>query len=217
VKIERVTAELQHAISKSRGQEKALARTEDLGRRRSMVALKNNRGFSLVETMTVIGIVAIMGTFAVPPLISWLQNKGLNSAARDMYSNFRKAQSIAVKNNRNCAISFDGTQGYMVFVDEDKDYTYDPTAVPPKKADTIIAQVLWSQYRNVKLAEVAKPVTFADNDESSPKPTVAFRPNLIPSKSDGSIGNGSVKLQNSNSRRADIAISVSGNISLKWY
>ena len=72
-----------------------------------MVALKNNKGFSLVETMTVIGIVAIMGMFAVPPMISWLQNKGLNSAARDLYSNMRKAQSIAVKNNRNCAIRFD--------------------------------------------------------------------------------------------------------------
>jgi len=166
-----------------------------------MVALKNNRGFSLVETMTVIGIVAIMGTFAVPPLISWLQNKGLNSAARDLYSNMRKAQSIAVKNNRNCTISFnsDGT-GYMVFVDQDKDYTYNSTATPPKKADTLVAQILWSQYRNVQ-------VDYA-NITFSPK-SFSFQPNLIPTRA------GTVELNNSNSRDLYVVVSPSGNISLR--
>jgi prepilin-type N-terminal cleavage/methylation domain-containing protein len=194
------------------GRRQALARMDDLEERGSMVALKNNRGFSLVETMTVIGIVAIMGTFAVPPLISWLQNKGLNSAARDLYSNMRKAQSIAVKNNRNCAISFDGDKGYSVYVDKNKSFSYDA-------GDEKIREVLWSQYRNVQLD---KSISFAANDEdyfdengeTSKKPTVAFRPNLIPVDPGGS-GNGKVVLRNSNST-AEIAVSVSGNISLKW-
>jgi len=82
-----------------------------------MASIRNSNGFSLVEAMVVIAIVAIMGVFAVPSMISWLNNKGLQNAARDMYSNLRKAQSIAVKNNRNCAISFNGTTGYTVYVD----------------------------------------------------------------------------------------------------
>ena len=151
-----------------------------------------------------------MGMFAVPPMISWLQNKGLNSAARDLYSNMRKAQSIAVKNNRNCSISFDGSNGYKVFVDQDKDYIYNPTAVPPKKADTLIAQVLWSQYRNVQFVSAG----FAKNTLT--QPTVAFQPNLLPLEPLGGAPNGTVALKNSNSRKADIVINVSGNLSLRW-
>jgi len=169
-----------------------------------MVALKNNKGFSLVETMTVIGIVAIMGTFAVPPMISWLQNKGLNSAARDLYSNMRKAQSIAVKNNRNCVVSFDGATGYTVYVDMNKNYVHDA-------GEEMIAQVIWSQYNNMRLAQ---PVNF---DNSSGKPSIAFQPNLIPADKGGGIANGTINLESTaNARKADIAISVSGNISLDW-
>ena len=134
---------------------------DDLDKRGSMVALKNNKGFSLVETMTVIGIVAIMGMFAVPPMISWLQNKGLNSAARDLYSNMRKAQSIAVKNNRNCAISFDGTTGYTVYVDQNKNYKHD-------SGEQIIAQASWAEYRNVQFVSA----DFAKN--TLIQPTVCF-------------------------------------------
>ncbi len=91
-----------------------------------MAAIKNNKGFSLVELMVVIGIVAILGAIGIPSMISWLQNKGLQSAARDLYSNMRKAQSMAVKNNRNCAVTFDGTSlVIMVYVDENKNFSYD--------------------------------------------------------------------------------------------
>lgn len=170
-----------------------------------MVALKNNKGFSLVEAMVVMAIVAAMGAFAVPSMISWLDNKGLQNAARDMYSNLRKAQSIAVKNNRNCAVSFDGTKGYAVYVDLDKNYKRDA-------GEEIIAQASWSQYRNVVLDG---GVSFADN--VSGQPTLAFRPNLIPLEAGGTAGNGTISLKNDVSRKADITISVSGNISLKWY
>ncbi|MGW8157717.1 MAG: GspH/FimT family pseudopilin [Desulfoprunum sp.] len=169
-----------------------------------MASIRNSNGFSLVEAMVVIAIVAIMGVFAVPSMISWLNNKGLQNAARDMYSNLRKAQSIAVKNNRNCAISFNGTTGYTVYVDLDKDYERDA-------GEEIIAQASWSQYRNVVLDGA---VNFADN--ASSQPTVAFRPNLIPLEAGGTAGNGTISLKNDKSRKADITISVSGNISMKW-
>jgi prepilin-type N-terminal cleavage/methylation domain-containing protein len=170
-----------------------------------MEATKNDKGFSLIELMVVIGIVAILGAIGIPSMVSWLQNKGLQSAARDLYSNMRKAQSIAVKNNRNCAISFNGTTGYSVYVDLDKDYKHDP-------GEEIIAQATWSQYRNVSLNG---GVDFAVN--GSGQPTVAFRPNLIPLEAGNVDGDGTISLMNDKSRKADIAITVSGNISLKWY
>lgn len=174
-----------------------------------MAKIRNNKGFSLIELMVVVAIVAIMGTFAVPPMISWLQNKGLQSAARDLYSNMRKAQSMAVKNNRNCAISFDGltpkgSLGYTVYVDDNpKDFVY--TA----GSEQIIARVLWSQYRNVQLAN---DVNF---DDTSGKPTFSFQPNLIPTDKSGGFANGTVRLKNSIPRQLEVVVSISGNVSLK--
>ena len=167
-----------------------------------MVVIRKNAGFSLVEVLTVVAIVGILGAVGIPSMFSWLSNKGLQSAARDLYSNMRKAQSTAVKNNRNCAISFDGASGYMVYVDEDKDFSHDA-------GEQIIAQAIWSQYRNVQLDDV----NFTDNGDS--KPTVAFQPNLIPADKNGGIADGTVKLKNSTPRELDVVISTSGNISLR--
>ncbi|MFT5728338.1 MAG: prepilin-type N-terminal cleavage/methylation domain-containing protein [Desulforhopalus sp.] len=169
-----------------------------------MSVINKNTGFSLVEVLTVVAIIGIMSAIAMPPMFSWLSNKGLQSAGRDLYSNMRKAQSTAVKNNRNCAVSFDAS-GYMVYVDEDKSFSHDASE------EQIIAQVLWSQYRNVQVDGVG----WVNFDNTSGKPTIAIQPNLIPADNGGGIANGTVKLKNSNSRNLEVVVSISGNISLK--
>lgn len=166
-----------------------------------MVEIRNNKGFSLVELMVVIGIVAILGAIGIPSMMSWLANKGLQSAARDLYSNMRRAQSTAVKNNRNCAITFDGLTGYLVYVDENKNFSYDG-------GERKIAEVLWSQYRNVQLESVNFAIV------TGTKRTIAFQPNLLPTGS-GGLGNGTAKLINSIPRELSVVVSVSGNISLR--
>ena len=172
-----------------------------------MAVIEKNNGFSLVEVLTVVAIIGIMSTFAIPPVFSWLSSKGLQSAGRDLYSNMRKAQSIAVKNNRNCAVSFDAS-GYMVYVDAGiTKFSYDV-------GEQIIAQARWSQYRNVQ-GDGALLADWVNFDNSSGKPTIAFQPNLIPADKGGGIANGTVKLKNSNSRKLELVVSVSGNISLK--
>ncbi|GAB6192345.1 GspH/FimT family pseudopilin [Desulfocastanea catecholica] len=167
-----------------------------------MAVLRNNRGVSLVEVLTVVGIIGILSAVAIPNMFSWLSNKGLQSAGRDLYSNMRKAQSTAIKNNRNCAVSFDDDKGYMVYVDTDKSFSHNGV-------EQIIAQVLWSQYRNVQFVGV----NFADNDDGDP--TIAFRPNLLPDVKPPSFPNGTVTLKNSVPRQLELKVSRSGNISLE--
>ena len=82
-----------------------------------MNGLREDKGFSLVEVLTVVAIIGIMGAIAVPSFLSWLSNKGIQSASRDLFSNMKKAQSLAVKLNRNCTVTFNGTSGYTVYVD----------------------------------------------------------------------------------------------------
>ncbi len=172
-----------------------------------MILRKNNKGFSLPEVMTVVAIIGVMSSIAMPPMFSWLGNKGVQSASRDLYSHMRKAQSVAVMRNRNCAITFNETVNgvtydYVVYVDENKNFSYDA-------GETVIAQVLWSQYRNAQLANV----NFTANGGGDA--TIAFRPNLIPADYDGGIANGTVKLKNSGSLQFDVVVSASGNVSLR--
>jgi prepilin-type N-terminal cleavage/methylation domain-containing protein len=187
-----------------------------------MTILRKNEGFSLPEVLTVVAIIGIMSAIAIPSMLSWLSNKGMQSAARDLYSNMKKAQSFAVKENRNCAVTFNGTAGYTVYMDAatpwdasaatNKNFVHDAGA-----GERIIAQVLWSDYRNVEL-DTANPPSFADN--SGGNPTIAFQPNLIPVIPPKTpvkflASDETVRLKNSNGRTATLTVSISGNISLK--
>lgn len=183
-----------------------------------MTVIRDNKGFSLPEVMTVVAIIGVMSAVAVPPFLSWLSNKGIQSAARALYGNMKKAQSLAVKQNRNCAVTFNGTSGYTVYVDASTpwnpsaatngNFLYDSAA-----GERVIAQVSWSDYRNVDL-DATDPPNFAANTAGDS--TIAFRPNLIPADPSGGFANGSVVLKNSNGKKATLAVSISGNISLKF-
>jgi type IV fimbrial biogenesis protein FimT len=83
-------------------------------------------GFTAMELMVVIGMIAILATVAVPNIISWLPNYRAKAAARDMISNFQKAKMEAVKRNTDVVITFTtgayspgGHVGsYQIFVDD---------------------------------------------------------------------------------------------------
>ena len=83
-------------------------------------------GFTLVELMIVIVVIAILSAIAVPNIINSLPNYRLKAAARDMISNFQKAKMEAVKANKDVIIQFtpgayaaSGQVGsYQVFVDD---------------------------------------------------------------------------------------------------
>lgn len=183
-----------------------------------MKRLRTEDGFSLIEVLTVVAIIGVMGAIAVPSFLPWLSNKGIQSASRDLFSNMKKAQSLAVKLNRNCTVTFNGTSGYTVYVDAstpwnpsastNANFVYDAAA-----GERVVAQVLWSQYRNVAL-DAGSP-TFAAN--SAGDSSISFRPNLIPIEPSGGFPvDRSVVLKNSNDKKSTIAVSISGNISLKF-
>lgn len=66
-----------------------------------------NKGFTLIESMIVIAIIAILSAIAIPAYLKWLPNKRLKSAAQDIYSNLQLAKILAVKNNTPKSVIFD--------------------------------------------------------------------------------------------------------------
>lgn len=74
--------------------------------RESNRAEKNRDGFSIVELMVVIAVIAILGATAVPSVINWLPNYRLNTAADDLVSRLQQAKIQAARLNSECAVVF---------------------------------------------------------------------------------------------------------------
>lgn len=78
--------------------------------------IHNKNGFTLIELMIVICLIAIITGFAVPSLLRAIPGIALKSAANDLASDMRYARSLAVKNQETVRVSFNPAAGlYQIF------------------------------------------------------------------------------------------------------
>ena len=73
--------------------------------------MQNKKGFSLIELMIVIAIIAILSAITVPNLISWYRNQGLKNAVVELQSNLHLAKMTAIRQNRNCSVNINTGSG----------------------------------------------------------------------------------------------------------
>ncbi len=84
-----------------------------------MKKMKNN-GFTLMELMIVIAIVAIMASIAIPNFIGWLPERRLDAGLQDVLQGLQKSRSRAIMLNRRVVVNFDAAaESFTAFVDED--------------------------------------------------------------------------------------------------
>ena len=97
--------------------------------------MKISRGFTLVELMVTLAVVAILLTVGVPSMTEFVKNNRLTATTNGFVSSLTLARSEAVKQGRNatlCVSSDQATctganwaQGWLVWVDLDSDGTLD--------------------------------------------------------------------------------------------
>jgi len=183
--------------------------------------LKNKNGFTLIELVVTIGVIAILAIIATPLINKTLPNYRLKSTARDLYSMFRLARVEAVKRNLNVVIvidpevySPDGMAGsYHVFVDDgagggnaENFKCENPDGYDPSSSGTeeIIANV--SMPKKVSL--------FNTNFAGTPQ-SIAFNNRGLPLKdSNLPLNDEHVLLRNTN-RWYKITVSSAGHIKLE--
>lgn len=159
-------------------------------------------GFTVVELLITIAIIAMAAALAVPGFISWLPDYRLRSAAQDLFSNFQKAKLTAVKRNLNTAVCFHNS-GYVMFLDADIDFEKDG-------AEEAVTQVDWEDYKSISVDPAA--ITF---DSSSGQPCIAFRPTGIPADNGGGFASGTAPISNTNDRITRVIISQAGHIRIQ--
>jgi type II secretion system protein H len=71
-------------------------------------------GFTLLEIMIVVAMIAIMAAIAVPNFSTVIANSRLKAAARDLYSKVQQARSLAIRDNQTYAIGFDAVNNQML-------------------------------------------------------------------------------------------------------
>ena len=73
-------------------------------------------GFSVVELMVAIAVVAILAGLATPALVTWKQRHQLNGAAANLAADLEQAKMRAIRENSFVAVLFTAG-GYTIFVD----------------------------------------------------------------------------------------------------
>ena len=81
--------------------------------------MKPNTGFTLLELMIVISILAFLAAVSTPNIISWFEGRKLSSASRDVLSAMQTARLRAVKERANAVVRFDLVNNtFEAFVDD---------------------------------------------------------------------------------------------------
>ena len=87
-----------------------------------------NKGFTLIELMVTIALVAILMTVAIPSFVTYQRNSELTSFTNTLRAGINAARGEAIKRGRNAMvvpIDGDWNKGWVVFVDVTRsgDYT----------------------------------------------------------------------------------------------
>lgn len=85
------------------------------------------KGFTLIELMTTIAILSILVGISIGVGPGIIQSAKVRAELRGFFSDCRKAQMHAIKNNRNVALTAQvGSPGtYQLFEDDNENFTHD--------------------------------------------------------------------------------------------
>ena len=197
---------------------KTLSRTSPLERKNLFSSLPAHpfrfvasTGFSIVELVVILVIVAILAAFALPNLSEWQANTKVKAVARDVVIHLQLAKMEAIKANERAVALFTagayspaGQVGsYTIFLDTNQNFAQDAGE-----------QVIIQQGMPPGISLIT--AVFADfAGLGTPAAANGFRPRGLPLSSADGVASAGVSIRNNKSRFYRILVSPAGNIRLQ--
>lgn len=175
-----------------------------------------SRGFTLIEMVVTIAIIAIAAAIATPVIGEWTSNSRFNAAARDIVSSLQRVKMEAAKRNVTCAITYTNviidtdTYDYILYVD-----TTNPPNLIFDGADVLLNAVNFPRLGNVRFDTNqggGDGSTLTNN--LNLRPAVAFNSRGLPVNNVGASGAGSVFITNDRGRTKAVRVSAAGYINI---
>jgi type IV fimbrial biogenesis protein FimT len=89
-----------------------------------MKTMRKNAGFSLMELMIIIAIMAVIATIAIPSMIGSRSRAKLQGAVSNLSGDLQVAKLVAIKESTFVVVDF-AADGYRVFIDNDGNWNLD--------------------------------------------------------------------------------------------
>ena len=123
-------------------------------------------GFTLIEMMIIIAIMAIFAGIAVPNFLSYLPKHRLNGAARQVMGDLMAARMKAVSQNCDVRVAFVAYDAeYKIWTDSDNDGAID--------SGEEITKNIQSDYHDVTIS-TTKNIEFHSRGTANPYGTIAL-------------------------------------------
>lgn len=163
-----------------------------------------NNGFSILELMIVLAIIAILAGLTVPNMVAYRPRAQLKSAIRDIFSNMQLARLKSLRDNSDWAIQFDtDSNSYILISDKGADDTFNTAD------DTNYKSVSLADYPGITFGSLHGPRTGSTSD---PTDGVSFSANRAEFNPDGTAKSGTVYLNNGSDSAAVGSSSSAGRI-----
>ena len=137
------------------------------------------QGFTLIELMIVLAIIAIIAGIGIPNMIKSRPRAQLKKAARDIYSNMQLARLKAIRDSSTWAVQFDTDAGtYSLHSEDGADDIWNTGD------ETVFKSVDLAGYPGVSFGSLHGARTGGTSD---PSDGVSFASNRVLFKADGTI------------------------------